>query len=53
MDDKGLRKLYERRLLKRDVALFLAAVIIAFLVAGYTVRDFFAHAISILWTSIR
>ena len=53
MDAKGVSKLYERRVRKRDLALLFAAVMVPFLVAGYTVRDFFAHAISILWTSIR
>jgi uncharacterized membrane-anchored protein len=53
MDAKGVSKLYERRLRKRDIALFLGSVLVAFLVAGYTVRDFFAHAFGILWTSIR
>ena len=53
MDAKGVSKLYERRLRKRDIALFLSAVIIAFLVAGFTVRDFFAHIFGLLWESIR
>jgi uncharacterized membrane-anchored protein len=53
MDAKGVSKLYERRVRKRDVALLVLAVAVAFLVAGYTVRDFFAHAFGILWDSIR
>jgi uncharacterized membrane-anchored protein len=53
MDAKGVSKLYERRLRKRDIALLLAAVIVAFLVAGYTVRDFFADGVRIFWDSIR
>jgi uncharacterized membrane-anchored protein len=53
MDAKGVSRLYERRLRKRDVGLFLGAVTVAFLVAGFTVRDFFAQAFGILWDSIR
>ncbi|HVV35570.1 MAG TPA: putative cytokinetic ring protein SteA [Acidimicrobiales bacterium] len=45
MDAKGVSKLYERRLRKRDIALFLLAVAVAFLVAGYTVRDFLAEVL--------
>jgi hypothetical protein len=45
MDAKGVSKLYERRLRKRDIALFLAAVAVAFLVAGYTVRDFLSEVL--------
>lgn len=53
MDAKGVSRLYERRLRKRDVGLFLGAVAVAFLVAGYTVRDFVAEALGILWDSVR
>ncbi|MEY2472364.1 MAG: hypothetical protein QOK28_1693 [Actinomycetota bacterium] len=53
MDAKGVSKLYERRVRKRDLAVLVVAVAVAFLVAGYTVRDFFAHAFGILWDSIR
>ena len=45
MDAKGVSKLYERRIRKRDLALLLLAVAIAFLVAGYTVRDFLAEVL--------
>ncbi len=53
VDAKGVSRLYERRIRKRDLAMLLAAVTIAFLVAGFTVRDFFAQAFGILWDSIR
>ncbi len=53
MDAKGVSRLYERRIRKRDLALFLFAVVVAFLVAGFTVRDFFTQAFGILWDSIR
>lgn len=53
MDAKGVSRLYERRIRKRDLAVFLVAVLIAFLVAGYTVRNFFAEAVGLLWDSIR
>ncbi|MEY2399211.1 MAG: hypothetical protein QOJ00_2385 [Actinomycetota bacterium] len=53
VDAKGVSRLYERRIRKRDLALLLGAVIIAFLVAGFTVRDFFVQAFGILWDSIR
>ncbi len=53
MDAKGVSRLYERRIRKRDLAIFLVAVLIAFLVAGYTVRNFFAEAVGLLWDSIR
>jgi uncharacterized membrane-anchored protein len=45
MDAKGVSKLYERRLRKRDIALLIAAVAVCFLVAGYTVRDFLAEVL--------
>ena len=53
MDAKGVSRLYERRIRKRDLALLLGAVAIAFLVAGFTVRDFFTQAFGILWDSVR
>ena len=53
VDAKGVSRLYERRIRKRDLAMLLAAVTIAFLVAGFTVRDFFVQAFGILWDSIR
>ncbi|MEY2425183.1 MAG: hypothetical protein QOI61_755 [Actinomycetota bacterium] len=53
MDAKGVSRLYERRLRKRDLVLFFGAVIVAFLVAGFTVRDFIAEALGLLWDSIR
>lgn len=53
MDAKGVSKLYERRIRKRDLALLILAVVVAFLVAGYTVRDFLASLFVSLWESIR
>jgi len=53
VDAKGVSRLYERRIRKRDLALLLSAVTIAFLVAGFTVRDFFAQAFGILWDSVK
>jgi uncharacterized membrane-anchored protein len=53
MDAKGVSKLYERRVRKRDLALLMVAVAVAFLVAGYTVRDFFAQVLWSIWDSIR
>ncbi len=52
MDAKGVSRLYERRIRKRDLAILLGAVTVAFLVAGFTVRDFFAQAFGILWDSV-
>lgn len=53
MDAKGVSQLYASRIRKRDLALFFGAALLAFLVAGYTVRDFFAQGFGILWDSIR
>lgn len=53
MDAKGVSQLYASRIRKRDLAVFFGAVLIAFLVAGYTVREFFAQGFAILWDSIR
>jgi uncharacterized membrane-anchored protein len=53
MDAKGVSRLYEGRVRKRDLALLVAAVAVAFLVAGYGVKDFFANGFGILWDSIR
>ena len=54
MDAKGVSKLYAtRRIRKRDIAVLMLAVAVAFLVAGFTVRDFLAHAVAILWDSLR
>jgi uncharacterized membrane-anchored protein len=45
MDAKGVSKLYERRVRKRDIALLIAAVAVTFLVAGYNARDFLAEVL--------
>jgi uncharacterized membrane-anchored protein len=53
MDAKGVSRLYERRIRKRDLALFFGAVAIAFLVAAFTVRGFLTSAFGLFWDSIR
>lgn len=53
MDAKGVGRLYERRIRKRDLAILLGAVMVAFLVAGFTVRDFVSEAFGLLWDSLR
>jgi len=53
VDAKGVSRLYERRIRKRDLALLFSAVTIAFLVAGFTVRDFISQAFGLLWDSLR
>jgi len=52
MDAKGVSRLYDGRIRKRDMASFLVAVLIAFLVAGFSVRNFFGQAVGLLWDSV-
>lgn len=51
VDAKGVSRLYEQRVRKRDLAMLFAAVIFAFLVAGFTVRNLLADSIGIFLDS--
>ncbi len=51
MDAKGVSRLYDRRIRKRDMSVFLVSALLAFLVAGFSVRHFFAEAFGLLWDS--
>lgn len=52
MDAKGVSRLYNRRIRKRDMSVFLFSVLVAFLVAGFSVRHFFGEAFGLLWDSV-
>lgn len=52
MDAKGVSRLYDRRIRKRDMSVFLVSVLVAFLVAGFSVRHFFGQAVGLLWDSV-
>jgi uncharacterized membrane-anchored protein len=52
MDAKGVSHLYGGRIRKRDMTVFLASVVFAFLVAGFSVRSFLSQAVGLVWESI-
>lgn len=52
MDAKGVSRLYAGRIRKRDMSVFLASALIAFLVAGFSVRSFLTQAAGLVWESI-